>query len=177
VRQPRRGIVTGTRRVAEVRPFRPEALSSQFHPVPDAAPPFAPARASFPCPALLSLAARATLGGARESLLGAVMAVRLVEGLRSPHLLPAPAREARAEGARQWLGALTLPAKARTALLRAYATSAADDLQSAADAMAAVTEVTSPHLDKGARLELVRLADALRAEAPVLAGVRDRPVA
>ena len=169
--------MTGARLGVDARPFRPEASWSQFHPVPDAAPPFAPARASFPCPALLSLAARATLGGARESLLGAVMAVRLVEGLRSPHLLPAPAREARAEGARQWLGALTLPAKARTALLRAYATSAADDRHSAADALAAVTEVTSPHLDKGARLELVRLADALRSEAPLLAGVRDGPVA
>jgi hypothetical protein len=169
--------VTEARHATDARPFRPEASRSQFHHVPDAAPPFAPARASFPCPALLSLAARATLGGARESLLGAVMAVRLVEGLRSPHFLPASTREARAEGARQWLGALTLPAKARTALLRAYATSAADDRQSAAEALAAVTEVTSPHLDKGARLELVRLVDALRSEPPVLAGVRDRPVA
>lgn len=145
--------------------------------MPDVAPPFAPQRAHFPCPALLALAARATLGGARESLLGVVMAVRLTEGLRAPTQLPSGAREQRAEGARQWLAALTLPAKARTALLRAFATSAANDLQGAAEALAAVTEVTAPHLDKGARLELVRLTEALRTEAQLLAGVRERPVA
>ena len=104
------------------------------------------------------------------------MAVRLVSGLREPFPLASDTRTARAEAARVWLGALTVPAKTRTALLRAFATSAGTDLSSAADALAAVTEVTAPHLDRGARSELIRLADRLRAEAVQLAGRRERPV-
>lgn len=130
----------------------------------------------FPCPGLLACAGRATLGGAREVLLGAVMAVRLVNGMRVPHALAGPVRALRAEGARLWLGALTLPAKPRTALLRAFATSAGDDLEMAADAIAQVTDITAPHLDRVAHSELVSLADGLREESLVLAGTRARPI-
>ena len=147
-----------------------------FPDVPDASPPFAPVRATFSCPALLALSARAALGGAREALLGAVMAVRLVSGLRPPFPLPAAVRGARADAARAWLGALTVPAKTRTALLRAYATSSGDDLAGAADALAGVTDVTAPHLNRSARSELVRLSERLRAESVLLAGTREHPV-
>lgn len=143
----------------------------QFERVTDAVPPFALARAVPPCPALVGCAGRASLGGARETLLGAVMAVRLLAGLCSPYPLARPVRALRAEAARAWLGALTLPAKPRTALLRAFATSAADDTAAAADALAAVTDITAPHLDKAARSELTRLSDRLRQEA-LLAGPR-----
>lgn len=139
-------------------------------------PPYAPSRASFPCPRLLALAARATLGGARESLLGAVMAARLAESMCRPYPVEGAARRTRAEAARLWLGALTLPAKTRTALLRAFAATAADDGASAADALVQVMEVTAPHLDRGARSELVRLSDELRGAGSVLAGPRDRPI-
>ncbi len=139
-------------------------------------PPFAPLRATFAFPALLALAGRAGIGGAREALLGAVMAVRLVTGIRPPDPLSPAERQQRAEAARQWLGALTLPARTRTALLRAFATSASGDPTSAADAVEAVTEVTSPHLDKAARSELVRLVTALRADAQQLAVIRERSV-
>lgn len=142
----------------------------------DQVPPFAPVRASFPCPALLGCAARASLGGAREALLGAVMAVRLASGMRPPHALAGPTRAARAEGARLWLGALTLPAKHRTALLRTFAASGGEDPAVAADALAQVIEVTAPHLDRAARSELAKLADGLREDALVLAGARARPV-
>lgn len=142
----------------------------------DHAPPFAPERATFPCPALLECAARATLGGAREALLGAVMAARLVSGMRAPCAISSPTRVARAEGARLWIGALTLPAKQRSALLRAFAATGGDDLGAAADALAQVTEITAPHLDRGARSELVGLTDGLRADAHALAGAHDRPV-
>lgn len=144
--------------------------------MPDSLPLFAPARASFPCPGLLALAARAGLGGARETLLGAVLVTRLATGMRGPYPLPSAARRARAEGARVWLGALTVPAKVRTVLLKAFAASASDDRAMMADALGAVTDVTAPHLDRIARSELVRLADGLRTDVVLLAGTPDGPV-
>ena len=101
------------------------------------------------------------------------MAARLAVGLRGPHAIPQPARAARAEAARAWLGALTVPAKVRTTLLRAYVTTAADDLAAVADALGQVTDVTAPHLDRVARSELVRLADGLRSDAVALAAPPD----
>ncbi len=144
--------------------------------MPDEVPPFAPERATFPCPALLACAARASLGGAREALLGAVMAARLASGMRPPCAVSASARAARAEGARQWLGAITLPARQRAALLRAFAATGGDEPAAAADAIAQVIEVTAPNLDRGARSDLGRLVDGLRGDARALAAARDRPV-
>jgi hypothetical protein len=144
--------------------------------VSDAIPLFAPTRPTFPCPGLLALAARAGLGGARECLLGAVMAARLASGMRTPYPLPRSARQARAEGARAWLGAITLPAKARAALLKAFAASATNDRGVMADALGGVTDVTANHLDRVARSELVRMADGLRTEGLELAGGPGEPV-
>jgi hypothetical protein len=144
--------------------------------VTDVVPPFALARAHPPCPALLGCASRAALGGARETLLGAVMAVRLLHGFCPPYPLARPVRAVRAESARSWLGALTLPARPRTALLRAFAASAGDDPAVAADALAAVMDVTAPHLDRVARSELVRLGERLRNDC-ALAGGDGRTVA
>ena len=124
----------------------------------------------------MAAAARAPLGGARESLLGSVMAVRLACGMRPPFPLAAPARTQRAEAARAWLAALTVPAKTRTALLRAFAATAGNDPSQAADTLAQVTEVTAPHLDRGARSDLVRLIEGLRASPAMLAEARDGPV-
>lgn len=142
----------------------------------DAVPPFALARAALPCPALLGCAARSALGGARETLLGAVMAVRLLVGICEPNALARPVRALRAEAARVWIGALTLPAKSRTAILRAFAASAGEDPAVAADALDAVTEVTAPHLDRAARSELSQLAERLRDAGNQLAGARGIPV-
>lgn len=144
--------------------------------MPEAIPLFAPARPTFPCPGLLALAARGGLGGARETLLGAVMVVRLASGMRGPYPLSEEARRARAEGARAWLGAITLPVRARTVLLKAFAASALNDRGVMADAVGGVTDVTAPHLDRVARSELVRLRDALRSEGLVLAGGPSAPV-
>ncbi len=152
------------------------AVPPHFPAVPQPAQLYAPDRASFACPALLAQAGRAAIGGAREALMGAVMAVRLVQATRPPLPLDPSVRAARAEAARQWLLALTLPAKTRTALQRAFATSASGGPAGAADALDAVTEVTAPHLDKAARSEMVRLVTVLRADASQLAGVRERPV-
>ena len=124
----------------------------------------------------MSAAARAALGGARESLLGSVMAVRLATGMRRPFPLAAPVRTGRADAARAWLGAITVPAKTRAALLRSFAASAGNDLAQAADALVQVTEVTSLHLDRSARSELTRLIESLRSESGMLAGDRDGSV-
>lgn len=157
-------------------PFRTAVVGPQFPRVPLPSTPFAATRATFACPALLAQAGRAGLGGPREALLGAVMAVRLVSAIRPPKPLDAGVRIARAEVARQWLVAMTIPSKTRTALQRAFATSASGDPAAAADALEAVTEVTSTHLDRASRSELVRLVTALRSDAVQLAGDRERPV-
>ncbi len=144
--------------------------------MPDALPPFAPARARFPAPGLVSAAARAPWGGAREALLGALMAVRLASGMRPPHPLPAAVRRARAAQATQWLTALTLPSKLRAALQKAFAASAGSNRLAMADALTAVTDITASHLDRVARLELLRLGESLRQDGGLLAAPADRPV-
>ena len=108
--------------------------------------------------------------------MGAVMVVRLASGLRLPVPLDVAVRGNRAEAARAWLVALTIPAKARTAFLRAFATTASGDRNAVAEAVDAVTEVTAPHLDRASRSELARLVAALRADALQLAGPGERPV-
>ncbi|HRN53576.1 MAG TPA: hypothetical protein PK788_08770 [Gemmatimonadaceae bacterium] len=135
--------------------------------------PFAPARALFPFPGLAAAAARAALGGPRETLTGVMMVVRLAQGMRLPHPLTVDVRRARAEQAKGWLTAFTLPAKTRTALQRGIAASAQGDRSVMAEVLAGVTDVTAAHLDRVARSELVRLAAELRQDAALLAAPTD----
>lgn len=135
--------------------------------------PFAPTRARFPFPGLAAAAARAPLGGPRETLTGVLMVVRLAQGMRLPHPLTVDARRQRAEHAKGWLTAFTLPAKTRTALQRGIAASAQGDRTVMAEVLTGVTDVTAAHLDRVARLELVRLAAELRQDAAVLAAPTD----
>lgn len=139
----------------------------------DAPTPFAPARALFAFPGLAAAAARAPLGGAREALTGAMMVARLAQGMRLPHPLPVETRRARAEAMKSWLTALTVPAKTRSALLRGIVVSAQGDRNVMAEALGGVIDVTAGQLDRAARLELTRLAELLRQDALVLAGVPD----
>jgi len=104
------------------------------------------------------------------------MAARLAVGMRAPFPLPTGARISRAEGAKSWIGAITLPAKSRAVLLKAFVTSATDDREAMAVAIEGVMDVTAPHLDRVARLELTRLASALRGDGILLAGPPDAPV-
>lgn len=104
------------------------------------------------------------------------MAGRLATGLRAPHALPAATRRARAESAKAWLVALTMPAKVRSALQRAFVASAGGNREAMAEALEHVTEVTAPHLDRHARSDLVRLIEALRRDGAMLAEATDRPV-
>jgi hypothetical protein len=135
--------------------------------------PFAPPRAQFPFPGLAAAAARAPLGGPRETLTGVLMVVRLAQGMRLPHPLTVDARRARAEQAKAWLTALTLPAKTRTALQRAIAASAQGDRTVMAELLTGVTDVTAAQLDRAARSEVARLASELRQDAVALAAPTD----
>ncbi|MBX3174557.1 MAG: hypothetical protein KF709_09080 [Gemmatimonadaceae bacterium] len=125
-------------------------------------PPYAPERATPVAPALAAAAARAALGGPREALLGTLMCVRLAQGLLGVHPLPSTVRSTRAGGARNWLTALAVPSRTRTAFQKAIAASAGEDRAVMADALEGVTEVTAPHLDRGARSELTQAIAALR---------------
>lgn len=141
--------------------------------MPEPTTPFAPPRAAFPCPGLVAAAARAPLGGPRETLMGAVMVARLAQGMRLPHPLTVDVRRQRAEHAKAWLTAVTLAPKTRTAVQRGIAASAQGDRGAMAEAVLAVMDVTAPHLDRVARLECQRLAEALRQDAAVLAAPGD----
>lgn len=125
--------------------------------------PYALATPVFPFRALAGLAAKAPLGGARESALAVLVAARLVTAAVAPALLPAPARRKRADAARLWLSAVALPAAVRSAVGRLVDLSASEDVKAIALGVAKVTEVTAPYLNRNARSELERLATRLGA--------------
>jgi hypothetical protein len=119
--------------------------------------PYVLAAPEFPFRALAALAGRAPLGGPRETALATLAAARLAAAAAPPLPLAAPLRASRADAARLWLSSLALPAPVRAAILRLVDASATDDLRAISAAVAKVTDVTAPHLDRGARSELDRL--------------------
>lgn len=123
-------------------------------------PPYAVAPTEFRFPALAALAGRAALGGQREVALATYMAARLVHDLLPDHELDAMVRGERAAAAKNWLSTVTLPAQVRPTLVRLIEASNASRTTSAA-AVRAVIAATGTQLDKAARLELERLAEAL----------------
>jgi hypothetical protein len=114
------------------------------------------------CPALLAAAARAPIGGERETLLGVLMAARLAAGLCPDQALPASTRGARAEAARHWLSSVTLPAKTRTAVLRCIASSEGEQPHRAAESLVALLELVPTPLERTARRQVSRLLEALQ---------------
>jgi hypothetical protein len=120
--------------------------------------PYTLATPAFPFRALAVLAAKAPLGGARETALATLVTARLVAGGLAPLSLPAPARRKRADAAKVWLSAVALPAAVRAAVGRLIELSASDDRKAIALGVTKVTEVTAPLLDRHARSELDRLA-------------------
>jgi hypothetical protein len=125
-------------------------------------PPYALTGTEFPFRALAALAGRAPLGGAREAALATLLAARLAEAMLPPVSLSVTARRTRADGARHWLTSIALSSPIRAAVSRLVDVTATDDPHGAAMALARVTEVTAPHLDRGARLELERLMNRLK---------------
>lgn len=124
----------------------------------DETPTYALAEPAFCLRSLALAASRAPLGGAREALLATLVGGRLAAGAHGPGGVPAALRAARATAARHWMGALSIPAALRSALGELLDATARDDAQALAAAVAKVTEVTAPHLDRKARSEMDRLA-------------------
>lgn len=118
--------------------------------------------ATFPFPALAGMAARAALGGDRETALACFMLARLCLALLPPAAIGPSIRGARAAAARSWLTSLALPAQLRAACLR-LAEATAIDSAASAKCLQEVIAVTATSLESGAHSELVRLAERLRA--------------
>lgn len=115
----------------------------------------------YPLRALAQAAARAPLGGPRESILATLLAARLALALLQRDLLDNAVRTARADAARAWMGTIAIPATPKAALSRLIEATAKGDAALAAAALAKVTEVTAPYLDKPSRSELLWLGGAL----------------
>jgi hypothetical protein len=75
--------------------------------------------------------------------------------------VPPSLRQARARGARAWLGALAVPAGVRGPTGKLIDASAGDDPAAMRGPLASVINVTAAYLDQASRSELDRLAQAL----------------
>jgi hypothetical protein len=134
------------------------AAGARFVGVTDVPPLYALAEPVFPLRALAVAASRAPLGGAREALMATLVAARLAAVAAGPDALHEVLRADRAAAARHWLGALSLPAGLRAALAQLLDATVGGDGRTLEAALANVTEVTAPHLDRKSRSELDRLA-------------------
>src|SRR6185437_5255316 len=112
-------------------------------------PPFTLAAPTFAFRSLATLAARAALGGPRETALATLIAARLVAGAAPPVALAPPLRAARADAARVWLSSVTLPAPVRAAIGKLVDASTGNDDRTIVASLAKVTDVTAPMLTKG----------------------------
>lgn len=121
-------------------------------------PPYALVAPTFAFRSLAALAARAALGGPRETALATLIAARLAAGAAPPISLAPPLRAARADAARAWLSSVTLPAPVRAAIAKLVDASAGNDERLIAASLAKVTDITAQMMTRGARSELDRLA-------------------
>lgn len=112
---------------------------------------------------LADAAARAPVGGPREAVLAALLCARLAAATLPPNGLTAAQRATRAESARAWLGTVALQPVPKAAARRLLDAVTGTDLGATATALAKVTDVTAPWLDRGARSVLESLVQALRA--------------
>ena len=124
--------------------------------------PYALATPAFRFKALALAAGRAPLGGPREAALAALIGARLTAGMIGPGVLAADVRAARAEAARGWLGTIAVPAVTKVAVARLIESTVRNDPAALVAAVAKVTDVTAPYLDRAARSELEQLGVALR---------------
>jgi hypothetical protein len=116
----------------------------------------------FPFPALAAASGRAPLGGPREIALACLMVGRLVsDACDRGAPMSVEQRRARAAGARHWLGAATLPAPVRAALVRLAEATGSDQGGMIPASLDSVITVTANQLEQPARLELVKLAQAI----------------
>ncbi|HWG34088.1 MAG TPA: hypothetical protein VN650_07955 [Gemmatimonadaceae bacterium] len=125
------------------------------------APPYSLEPVVFVIPALAECAGTATLGGDREMALAALTTARLMLATIPPILLPEAERVTRAERARSWLSALTMPQPARMAILRSIDASVSGGMDAAAS-LRELMQVLTGHLSPAALTELGMLAERLR---------------
>jgi hypothetical protein len=123
--------------------------------------PYALATPAFRFKALALAAGRASLGGPRETALAVLIGARLAAATTGPGALAVDVRAARAEAARAWLGTIAVPAVTKLAVSRLIEFTARNDPAGLAAAVAKVTDVTAPLLDRAARSELDQLAATL----------------
>jgi hypothetical protein len=117
---------------------------------------------TFAFPALASLAGRAPLGGPRELALACILASRILRDTLAVDALLTPEQlQNRIQGAKHWLGSAAIQAPAKTALARLVEASSTGDRSTIRASFDVVMTVTANQLDQGARLELVRLAQAI----------------
>jgi hypothetical protein len=91
-----------------------------------------------------------------------LVAARMAVTSTGPSAVPAALRGDRATAARHWLGALTLGAPVRAAVAQLLESTVGGDPTILAAALAKVTDVTAPYLDRKARSELDQLMRALK---------------
>ena len=124
--------------------------------------PYALSTPTFRFRALALVAGRAPLGGPREAALATLVGARLAAGLVGAAALAPDVRTARADAARGWLGSVAVPPVAKVAVMRLIEATGRSDAGAVAVAMAKVTDVTAPYLDRAAHSELEQLVVALR---------------
>lgn len=93
--------------------------------------------------------------------IAAMMVGRLMLAALPPVQLAQPERAMRADRARSWLSALTMPQPARMALLRSVDASVSSGMEAAAS-VRELMHVLTGHLTPAALLELGALAERLR---------------
>ena len=125
--------------------------------------PYALDTPSFAFAALVTLAARAPLGGPREIALAAFVTARIAEDVSADRELPEATRCARAASARRWLATLALAEPTRRAFVD-LATATESDARATSAALRRVIDVTAGILDPPSRAELERLARDLESQ-------------
>ncbi|MDQ2889384.1 MAG: hypothetical protein M3R65_02370 [Gemmatimonadota bacterium] len=126
-----------------------------------AAPPYSLDPVLFPIRALAECAAAAAVGNDRAMALATFLVARLMLASLPPILLHQPERALRADHAKTWLSALTVPQPARMALLRSIDATIVGGLEAAASLRELINTLTG-HLAPAALSELGALAERLR---------------
>ena len=122
----------------------------------------------FPFPALTTLAARATLGASRETVLACLLAARLATAVLPPYRLTAEQRQRRADAAAAWLDALALPDAVRPPLRALVEATGSRSPSEIGAALLAMRQAVAPVLDGPSAAELLALAERLTASPPAV---------
>jgi hypothetical protein len=94
--------------------------------------------------------------------MAALLGARLAAALLPPAPLTPTQRARRAEAGRSWLGTAAVHPVPKAAVTRLLEATGAGDVAAVATALAKVTDVTAPWLDRPARSELEQLVRDLR---------------